>query len=141
MDIITLIKRHYETTATAIPYPYNFVHVDLLVLPTIGDTEEHLFDLLRIEIALEEGSVAQFLTAQSDIPPEIQSMEQEFNRIEAALSKVREAIEWTLERNTGQLDGLRLNDHWTKVVVQQEIVVRQSSIKAKQHFRAFRTVC
>jgi len=54
---------------------------------------------------------------------------------------VQGAIEWTLEQNIRQLDGLRLNDHWTRIVMQEEDIVRESSKEAKEHFRAFRKVC
>jgi len=142
MDILTLIKRHQEIAARSIPYPSDFANFDSLIL-LIASTEEHIFDLLDMENVITEEVVSRKLSTQtrSDIPQQIQTMEQEFLKIEAALAKVQEVLFWNREQSPAQHEGLHLVSHWTHIVAQQGYIVQQSSEAALKHFKAFRKVC
>ena len=142
MDIRTLIKRHQEVAARSIPYPADFANFDSLIL-LIASTEEHISDLLDMENGLEEDVVSRKLSTQtqSDMPQQIQNMEQEFLKIEAALAKVQEILIWNREQGPAQQEGLHLISHWTHIVAQQGYIVQQSSEEALKHFKAFKKVC
>jgi len=142
MDILTLIKRHQEIAARSISYPSDFANFDSLIL-LIASTEEHIFDLLDMENVITEEVVSRKLSTQtrSDIPQQIQTMEQEFLKIEAALAKVQEVLFWNREQSPAQHEGLHLVSHWTHIVAQQGYIVQQSSEAALKHFKAFRKVC